>query len=111
MERYDDVFLQQITDAAEQTAHALYRNDVAAAQQEIGPVLEAAGEIYRYMAANAAAYAAKGVAVPVEVLCAQLENLGDAVSNQDFLALADTLLYEIKEGLLFYREVKDILTE
>lgn len=111
MKRYSDTELQQLTDAAQQTARALYRNDLLEAQQGITPVLQAAGEIYRDLMDHAAQYADKGVEIPVGVLCAQLDNLSDAVNHQDFLALADTLLYEIKEGFLFYGEIKDMITE
>lgn len=111
MQLYSNEYLENIITDTQQVACALYQNDLESAQLKIGVVLEAANNIYRIMAENAAVYQNAGIEIPLQVLRAQLANLSDAVENQDFLALADILQYELREGLLFYRNIKGIIKD
>lgn len=46
-----------------------------------------------------------GVEIPIDVLIQQLENFETAYGQKDMVVLADTLEYEIKEGICFYIEI------
>lgn len=111
MRLYSSKELEQMIELAQQMACALYRNDLESAQQGIKTVLEAVNNIYRKLAEEAPLYEKAGIEIPIQVLRAQLENLNDAVENQDFLALADILQYELREGMLFYRDIEGIVKD
>lgn len=54
---------------------------------------------------NAARIQELGVEFPVEVVIQQLTNIAEACEKSDAVMLADTLHYEIKDTLLFYKEI------
>ena len=46
-----------------------------------------------------------GVELPIDVLLQQLENVESAYVKKDMFIMADTLEYEVREGVCFYIEI------
>lgn len=106
MAEYNDEYIEQLVLRCEQAAISLYKNNIEEAQQEIGGIWETVRDIYTKMIQTQGSEIAD---IPVEVLYSQLKNLIEAMKCRDILALADTLYYEIREGLLFYQEIKGMV--
>lgn len=92
----------------EQSAVCLYKNDIMPVQDILGDIVNKVNRIYKELIADSIKYRQSGIEIPGEILCNQLKNLSDAISQSDIIGIADTLNYEIKQGLLFYKEVKGI---
>ncbi len=47
----------------------------------------------------------QGVELPVDIILNQVENLKNSYANKDMVMMADCLMYEIKDTLIFYIDV------
>ena len=97
--------LQQTIGLTENVAFALYQNNMELAQQNINIVIGLINRFYSHFITNGVKYLQEGEQMPVETLCAQMEDVNDAVVNTDILKLADALYYEIREGLMYFMEL------
>ena len=101
--------IDNLIDLTQKTATLLYMNNAEQAQQNLGLIISNVSGIYTEMIADTIRYNNLGIEIPGRILCDQIQNLSEAVAESDIIAIADTLMYEIKEGLMFYREVKQML--
>ena len=92
--------------AAEDIAGMLYANNVSDAQQFIGDTVKNINNIYLEYINKADELRIQNIDVPADVLLLQMNNLMEAIDNKDIIMLADTMLYEIKEGLLFFIDIE-----
>ncbi len=88
----------------ERAAVLLYQGDIVNAQVILDNILPQIQDIYQRML-NACGNIE--VEIPIEVLYSQFQNAAEAIDCKDVLQLADTLYFEIREGLLFYQEIRD----
>lgn len=99
-------FLDELVSNTQNAAVALYQNDVGGAQPILDVILPQIQQIYLHIAQQITYYREKNIEIPLDILLAQFSNLKEAFECQDIMALADTLMYEIREGLLFYKEIR-----
>ena len=101
--------LQEYVKAAENISNMLYANDVSGAQQIIGDTVKNVNNIYLGYINRTDELEGRGIEVPVDILLSQMQNLMTAIDSKDTIMLADTLLYEIKEGMLFFTDIENEL--
>lgn len=101
--------LKEYVKAAEDIANMLYANDVSGAQQIIGETVENVNNIYLGYINRTDELEGRGIEVPTDILLSQMQNLMTAIDSKDIIMLADTLLYEIKEGILFFIDIENEL--
>lgn len=95
----------------EECANYLYANNIDKAQNILGNMIQDINGIYLHYINNAREYTKYEIEIPVQVLLSQMQNLIDAIDNKDILQMADSLWYEIKEGLLFFNEIENELAK
>ena len=95
----------QLIEHTVETAYLLYQGDYEAARQRLDLILNGVNSCYTAMLNGQQRYQEAGVVIPVEVLTAQYQNMAEALQCGDLIKLADTLLYEIKEGLEFFKDI------
>lgn len=98
--------LESLLQDVDKTSLLLYGNDLGRAQQELGAVVQRVNAAYLSYISSSQIYAGNGIEIPTEILLSQMKNLLEAIEEQDILMLADTLQYEIKEGILFFIDVE-----
>ncbi len=101
--------LKEYVKAAENISNMLYANDVSGAQQIIGDTVKNVNNIYLGYINRTDELEGRGIEVPVDILLSQMQNLMTAIDSKDIIMLADTLLYEIKEGMLFFTDIENEL--
>ena len=98
--------IEMLIQDIEECAVRLYENNIKAVQQTIGSVVQNINNTYLFYINNAKEYTDRGIEIPVQILLSQMQNLLEAVDNQDIIMMADCLWYEIREGLLFFKDVE-----
>lgn len=98
--------LEQLSSQTCDMARILYGNNLEEAQKTIGELVGNVNSTYLEYINNANQYKQAGLDIPVDILLSQMKNLLEAVDNRDILMLADTLQYEIYEGLMFFIDVE-----
>lgn len=78
-----------------------FRQGRDAAWQNFSKLMPWITGVYQWMVQ----IANSGVELPVEVLLQQLENVESAYVKKDMVLMADTLEYEVREGVCFYIEI------
>ena len=101
--------LKEYVKTAEDIADMLYANDVSEAQQIIGETVKDVNNIYLGYINRADELKGRGIEVPVDILLSQMQNLMTAIDSKDIIMLADTMLYEIKEAILFFIDIENEL--
>lgn len=101
--------LKEYIKAAENISDMLYANDVSGAQKFIGETVNNVNNIYMGYINRADELRNRGIDIPVDILLSQMKNLMTAIDSKDIIMLADTLLYEIKEGMLFFTDIENEL--
>ena len=101
--------LKEYIKAAENISDMLYANDVSGAQKFIGETVNNVNNIYLEYINRADELRNRGIDIPVDILLSQMKNLMTAIDSKDIIMLADTMLYEIKEGMLFFIDVENEL--
>ncbi len=101
--------LKEYIKAAENISDMLYANDVSGAQKFIGETVNNVNNTYLGYINRADELRNRGIDIPVDILLSQMKNLMTAIDSKDIIMLADTMLYEIKEGMLFFIDVENEL--
>lgn len=101
--------LKEYIKAAENISDMLYANDVSGAQKFIGETVNNVNNTYLGYINRADELKNRGIDIPVDILLSQMKNLMTAIDSKDIIMLADTMLYEIKEGMLFFIDVENEL--
>lgn len=101
--------LKEYVKAAENISDMLYANDVSGAQKFIGETVNNVNNAYLGYINRADELRNRGIDIPVDILLSQMKNLMTAIDSKDIIMLADTMHYEIKEGLLFFIDVENEL--
>lgn len=101
--------LKEYVKAAENISDMLYANDVSGAQKFIGQTVNNVNNTYLGYINRADELRNRGIDIPVDILLSQMKNLMTAIDSKDIIMLADTMLYEIKEGMLFFIDVENEL--
>ncbi len=101
--------LKEYVKAAENISDMLYANDVSGAQKFIGQTVNNVNNIYLGYINRADELRNRGIDIPVDILLSQMKNLMTAIDSKDIIMLADTMLYEIKEGMQFFIDVENEL--
>lgn len=101
--------LKEYIKAAENISDMLYANDVSGAQKFIGETVNNVNNTYLGYINRADELRNRGIDIPVDILLSQMKNLMTAIDSKDIIMLADTMHYEIKEGLLFFIDVENEL--
>lgn len=83
----------------------LYRNSLVDIADEMDGIFFEISQLLLRFIEDGIVYKEKGIDVPQDILIAQLKNFMDAFEKKDVLMLADSLKYEIYEGLGYYREI------
>jgi len=96
-----EVLQEKITSISEQ----LYRNDLVIANQGLEEVFPEISTVYLSFINNSEKYSEKGIDIPLNILISQMKNLIEAYESKDIIMLADTLKYEIYNGLSFCDDV------
>jgi hypothetical protein len=100
-----DIHKDEINQLVEHTVEAaclLYQGNHEAARQKLDLILNGINNCYFTMVNGQEQFERIGIQIPVEVLTAQYHNMAESLQCGDLLKLADTLFYEIKEGLEFF---------
>lgn len=84
---------------------ALYQNKLVDVIEDINELFPKINHLLLQFIGESDKYRGCGINVPQEILISQVKNFIDSFENKDVLMLADTLKYEIYEGLSYYREV------
>ncbi len=90
---------------AETVAKLIYEGNIAEGQKTLGEVVNGANSAYLYYIQRENELLKEGIELPKDILLQQIGNLMDAIDNKDMLALADTLQYELREGILYLSEL------
>lgn len=98
-----DVLLKKV----DNTAELLYMNRLQEADLNLAEVFPEIRSIYLDIINLGMDNNRTMTEIPVEILLSQLKNLIEAYDAKDIIMLADTLRYEIKEGLHFCKEISD----
>lgn len=98
--------LESMIDLLCETADDLYAGHGSKAQENISDVVTGVNETYLFYINNHEKYEKLGVDIPSDVLLSQMGNLLESIDAKDLLKLADTLEYEIKEGILFFIDIE-----
>ena len=98
--------LESLQQNVDKISWQLYGNDICEAQNELGTIVQKVNAVYLSYINSAPVYAERGIDIPKEILLSQMKNLLEAIEERDILMLADTLQYEIREGLLFFIDVE-----
>ena len=101
--------LKECTASAEAIADTLYANDVPATQQLISETVKNINGIYLEYINRAEELKKHDIDIPADILLSQMQNLMEAIDSKDIIKLADTMIYEIKEGLLFFTDIENEL--
>jgi len=96
-----EALLEKISIISEQ----LYQNDLAIANQGLEEVFPEISTVYLTFINNSEKYSEKGIDIPLDILISQIKNLIEAYESKDIIMLADTLKYEIYNGLSFCDDV------
>jgi len=83
----------------------LYKNNLIGVADELHEMFPKINQILLEFISNSIKYKEAGFDVPQNILISQVKNFLEAFENKDSLMLADTLKYEIYEGLSYYKEV------
>lgn len=102
-------YIDELIELSQYTAVNLYMNNLSEVSNLLGDIQQKVTNIYRELIIDTAKYKAVGIDIPGQVLLEQLKNLMSACEFGDILGIADTLMYEITQGLLFYKEVKGMV--
>lgn len=92
IEQLDEVYMSLCIDEAK--GFEKFNIVVSDLSEQIGEIVSKASDISQM-----------GVDIPVEVIVSQLNNITEACTNLDSIMLADTVRYEIRETLVFYKEI------
>ena len=90
-------------------AEQLYQNDLVIANKGLAEVFPEINRIYLTFINDSEKYSEKGIDIPQDILISQMKNLIEAYESKDILMLADTLKYEIYNGLSFCDDVLNSL--
>jgi len=83
----------------------LYKNNLIGVADEICEMFPKINQLLLKLIGDRDRYKEIGIEVPQNILISQVKNFLDAFENKDVLMLADTMKYEIYEGLSYYREL------
>ena len=96
-----DMLLERIV----YVSRELYKNNLNGVADEIREMFPKINQILLKLIGDSVRYEQIGIEVPQNILILQVKNFLEAYENKDVLMLADTMKYEIYEGLSYYREL------
>lgn len=97
--------------SVEGCANCLFKSNMNQVQGILGDMIQNINAIYLHYINNAGKYKEYEIDIPVQVLLSQMQNLIDAIDNKDMMQMADSLWYEIREGLLFFKDIESELSK
>jgi len=83
----------------------LYKNNLIGVADEIFEMFPKINQILLKLISDGNRYKEIGIEVPQSILILQVKNFLESFEQKDVLMLADTMKYEIYEGLSYYREL------
>lgn len=102
--------MQEIIKKIEYICDNIYNNNVNI-YKEINDFIPKLNSIYEEFIALVPGLNSVGLDISIDGLIQQLGALLSAIEKQDKVCLYDTLNYEIKDTILYYQEINNILNQ